>query len=282
MLLIADSGATKTEWCAVSASGNERVKTQGISPYFHTPVQIAELLRSELLPHLPQSDVSRIFYYGTGCTSPQTAKVVTDALKVLFPAASINVSYDLVGAAHALCGNSEGIACILGTGSSSGYYNGRSIEKNIAGLGYVLGDEGSGAYIGKMFAAQYLYGKLDKDLADSFEKEFNVTPDTLLSKIYSEPFANRLLASYSYFLHANRRHPQVEIILKKGLGDFFAIHISEYEQCKRVPVHFTGSISFVYRDIIMQLCKEFGFTCGNIIKEPMDGLLEYYQQQKAF
>lgn len=277
MILIADGGATKTEWCLLSASGNKKIKTQGISPYFLNAGQIAELLRLQLLPDLDEPvDVSEIHYYGTGCTAPQTSKVIADALEQLFPRAKIEVSYDLVGAAHALCGNEAGIACILGTGSSSGYYNGKEIEKNIAGLGYVLGDEGSGAYFGKMFATQYLYGKIDSGLAHSFEQELALTPDTLLYKIYSEPFANRFLASFSFFLSRNKQHPQVSHILRNGLNDFFEIHLSEYSQRHDVPVHFTGSISVVYRDFITQLCVEHKFTCGRIIKDPIDGLADFY------
>lgn len=281
MLLIADSGATKTQWCAVSVSGNAKIKTQGISPYFLTSNQIYELLQKELLPFLPHPNVSHIHYYGTGCTSDHTVTVLAEALKGLFPSADIHISYDLVGAAHALCGHAAGIACILGTGSSSGYYNGQSIEKNIAGLGYVLGDEGSGAHMGKIFSALYLYGKLDPALCSSFEKEFDIDPATLLSKIYGEQNPNRLLASFSFFLARNRLHPQVEQLLKQSLRDFFEIHISEYKQCRDVPIHFTGSVSFTYSDIIRHLCDEFSFTCGNIIKEPIDGLLAYYLEKKA-
>ncbi len=282
MILIADSGATKTEWCILSASVNTRIKTQGISPYFLNAVQVAELIRSELLPGVGQPlEISDIHYYGTGCTAPQTSKVIADALADVFPGAIVNVSYDLFAAAHALCGNNEGIACILGTGSSSGYFDGKEIRKNIPGLGYVLGDEGSGAYLGKMFAIQYLYNKIDPSLRVLFEAEFALNPDKLLYKTYSEPYASRFFASFSYFLSRNRLHPQVKAILKKGLADFFDIHVSEYEQRHKVPVHFTGSISVVYRHIIKQLCDQHDITCGNIIAEPMDGLIDYYRGRYA-
>lgn len=282
MILIADSGATKTEWCIISASGNKRIKTQGISPYFLNSQQVAELIRSELLSAVgEQLNISDIYYYGTGCTAPQTSKVIADALGKVFPQAKINVSYDLFAAAHALCGSNPGIACILGTGSSSGYYDGKAIKKDIAGIGYVLGDEGSGAYLGKLFAAQYLYNKIEAELKFSFEKQLDVNPDRLLYKIYSEPFANRFFASFSYFLSDNREHPQVSVILEKGIRDFFDIHLCEYEQRHDVPIHFTGSISVTYSDIIRQLCTENNFTCGNIIKEPMDSLIDYYRGRYA-
>ncbi len=277
VILIADGGATKTEWCVLSASGVKKIKTPGISPYFLNTDQIVQLLRSQLLPEIQQPEnIADIHYYGTGCTAPQTSKVIADALEDLFPEANTEVSYDLVGAAHALCGNDAGIACILGTGSSSGYYNGKGIEKNIPGLGYVLGDEGSGAYLGKMFATHYLYNKIDTDLRLSFEHEFDLTPDTLLYKVYSEPFANQFFASFSHFLSRNMNHPQLSVILRKGINDFFDIHLSEYDQRHHVPVHFTGSISTVYSDIIRQLCSEHQFTCGNIMKDPIDGLIDYY------
>lgn len=282
MILIADSGATKTEWCILSDSVTKRIKTQGISPYFLNSKEVAELIRAELLPGLEgHVSISDIHYYGTGCTAPKTSKVIADALADVFAGANVNVFYDLFGAAHALCGNTEGIACILGTGSSSGYFDGIDIRKNIAGLGYVLGDEGSGAYLGKMFATQYLYNKIDELLSVLFEDEFDLDPDKLLYKTYSEPYASRFFASFSYFLSRNREHPQVNRILKKGIGDFFEIHISEYEQRHSVPIHFTGSISVAYSDIIMELCAENKITCGKIIKEPMDGLVDYYRGRYA-
>jgi N-acetylglucosamine kinase-like BadF-type ATPase len=280
MILIADSGSTKTEWCIVSAEGNMRIKTQGISPYFHTSEDICRILLEELMPSLPEPQkVTEIFYYGTGCTADATINVVRDALSQLFANAKSQITYDLIAAAHALCGSEKGIACILGTGSNSGYYNGHEIERNIPGLGYILGDEGSGAYMGKLLACEYLYDRLDRKLEEKFEEKFMVDKHTLLDKVYSSSLANRLLASFSRFISDNRGHPEIDKILFRGLDDFFSIHIAEYKESKSVPVHFTGSIAWAYRDILRELCKKYSFECGNIIREPMDGLLHYYQQK---
>lgn len=280
MILIADGGSTKTEWCIVSDEVNLRIKTQGLSPYFQTNEDIVRILSEELLPSLKEpGKISEIYYYGTGCTADATINVVRNALVRIFPDAQLEVNYDLIAAAHALCGNQPGIACILGTGSNSGYYNGHQIERNIPGLGYVLGDEGSGAYIGKILASEYLYDKLDKELEEEFERKFDFNKHSLLDKVYSSTLANRLLASFSMFISENRGHPRIEKILLKGLDDFFSIHIAEYEQSKFVPVHFTGSIAWVFRDIILQLCNSYSFECGKIIREPMDGLLDYYRQK---
>jgi N-acetylglucosamine kinase-like BadF-type ATPase len=276
-MLIADSGSTKTEWCVLAPNGNTRIKTQGISPYFLNTKDICKLLENDLLPQIADpKKINAIYYYGTGCTAPVMNKIVEDALVTLFPSAKINIAYDLVAAAHALCGKSKGIACVLGTGSSSGYYNGSEIERDIPGLGYILGDEGSGAYLGKLLCTSFLYGRLDEKLSLDFSSAFKVSKDSLLEKIYSSPHANRLLASFSIFLSENRSHPMIEAIIKRGLGDFFSVHISSYTESKKYPVHFTGSIAWHYADMIRVICDEYGFECGKIIKEPMDGLLEYH------
>jgi N-acetylglucosamine kinase-like BadF-type ATPase len=281
MILIADCGSTKCEWCVLTDSENKRILTQGISPYFLTEQQICRLLETELIPQLREHPVARqVFYYGTGCTGPITVGVVTNALRELFPKATIFVTYDLVAAAHALCGNEKGIACILGTGCNSGYYNGKDIERNSPGLGYILGDEGSGAHLGKMIIRKYMYGDFDKEMKKRFEQRFAISEQELLHNVYTLPLANRYIGSFSIFLSENRGHPLVEEILLEGLGDFFRVHISSYSQYKEVPVHFTGSIAWGYSDVLQQLGSTYGVEIGKIIKEPMDGLLDYYSEVK--
>jgi glucosamine kinase len=281
MILIADCGSTKCEWCVISDADNKRILTQGISPYFLNTPQITKLLEVELMPQLREYPVTQqIFYYGTGCTGTTTINTVSEALSALFPKARVQVTYDLVAAAHALCGNTKGIACILGTGCNSGYYNGSVIERNSPGLGYILGDEGSGSHLGKLIIRKYMYGELDKEMKNKFEQRFDVNEQQLLHNVYTAPLANRYLASFSIFLSENRGHPQIEEWLLEGLGDFFAVHISSYAQCREVPVHFTGSIAWGYSDVLTQLGSNYGFEIGKIIKEPMDGLLDYYSESK--
>jgi N-acetylglucosamine kinase-like BadF-type ATPase len=279
MFLIADSGSTKTEWCVVSGNNIQKVRTEGISPYFHSTERILEILDAELLPHISSAgNIREVFYYGTGCTTENMQNIIRYALAPTFPHANVHITYDLVAAAHALCGTEKGIACILGTGSNSGYYNGSVIEKNIPGLGYVLGDEGSGSYLGKKLVAEYLYDNMDADLKKKFEEKYVDNEKlSVLEKVYSQPLANRYLSTMSLFLGANRGNEMIEKIITEGLDDFFSRHISKYKESAAVPVHFTGSIAWHYRDVIVRLCSKYGFQPGNIIKEPMDNLLNYYK-----
>jgi N-acetylglucosamine kinase-like BadF-type ATPase len=280
MILIADSGSTKSEWGILSGHDTEFIRTQGISPYFLNTDQIKILLQQELLPGIPDpADISEIYYYGTGCTAPGTISIVFNALTVLFPAATIHITYDLLAPAHALCGGNKGIACILGTGSNSCYYNGEKVEKNIPGLGYILGDEGGGAYLGKMIIAEFLYGNLDEELDRVFEERFGIDKDTLLEKVYSSSLPNRFLALFSLFFSEHRGHPAIEKLLKQGLDDFFTKHIMKYAESKNVPIHFTGSIAWAYRDILLELCKNHGFQLGKIVKEPMKDLVNYHREK---
>ncbi|MEO5997757.1 MAG: N-acetylglucosamine kinase [Chitinophagaceae bacterium] len=280
MILIADSGSTKAEWGILSGNDTEIIKTQGISPYFLSTAQIKVLLQQELLPGITEPEnISKIYYYGTGCTAPGTIGIVFNALSVLFPAATIHITYDLVASAHALCGQSKGIACILGTGSNSCYYNGDIVEKNKPGLGYILGDEGGGAWLGKLLIAEYLYGNLEKEIEQEFQVRFGTNKDSMLERVYSSSLPNRFLASFSLFFAEHRGHPHLEKLLKAGLDAFFTKHIMSYAESKTVPVHFTGSISWAYRDILMELCESYGFQVGKIAKEPMKDLLDYYRKR---
>ncbi|MEO6327985.1 MAG: N-acetylglucosamine kinase, partial [Ginsengibacter sp.] len=195
--LIADSGSTKTSWCLISGNRKKIFLTQGMSPYFLNSKQIQEILIKEVKPNIKKINIDEIFYYGTGCSSPQNSKLVKTALKSVFPEAKIQVDHDLMAAAKALCGNKKGIACILGTGSSYCYYNGKKIIKNSPGLGYILGDEGSGAYLGKKVIQHYLYDIFDDDLRSRFDAKFVTNGVEILNAIYKEPLANRYMASFA-------------------------------------------------------------------------------------
>ena len=184
--LIADSGSTKTEWCLLKGNSKNIFTAQGMSPYFVTGVEMEDIIRKEVLPLLKRSQVDEVYYYGTGCTNPANLKMVKKALKNCFPVASLSVDTDVVGAAKALCGKEKGIACILGTGSSSCYYNGRRIVKNSPGLGFILGDEGSGAHLGKKVIQYYLYNIFDDDLRSRFDAKFVTNTNEILNSIYKK------------------------------------------------------------------------------------------------
>lgn len=274
--LIADSGATKAEWCLIGKDRRKTIFTQGISPYFLSTVQIKELLLKELLPKLRDAGINEIYYYGTGCANPENAKSVQKALQSVFPDSRVKVTHDLMGAAKALCGDGKGIACILGTGSNSCYYNGKKIVNNSPGLGYVLGDEGSGAYLGKKVVQYYLYDTFDEELRGRFDLTYTTNKTEILENVYKKPLPNRYLAGFARFLAENRGHYMIENIIEDGLNDFFFTHLCKYKEAWRMPIHFTGGVSFGFRDVIQQLCESYEFELGKIIKNPMVGLTDYH------
>ncbi|MEY3433395.1 MAG: hypothetical protein RL131_1331, partial [Bacteroidota bacterium] len=241
-----------------------------------TGAVIENLIRKEFSKKNLEAAVDFIYYYGTGCKAAKNAKIVHKALSHVFPHAKIHVTHDLMGAAIALCGNEHGVACILGTGSNSCSFNGKRIIKNSPGLGYVLGDEGSGFYLGKKVIQHYLYGTFDDTLMHLFEVQFKTTKDEILARVYKEPFANRYLAGFCKFLSANRGHYMIENIIEDGLRDFFEIHLKSYPQAKTEPVHFVGSIAYHFKDKISELCNSYGFQLGRILKAPMKGLAKYH------
>jgi len=276
--LIADSGSTKCEWGLLSNGKKKIINTQGISPYFVKREDIVAILENELLPELKNVEVEELFFYGTGLTNPTNEKVVRLALKEVFSGVEIMLEDDLLGAARALCGREKGIACILGTGANSCYYNGKKIVKNSPGLGYILGDEGSGSYLGKKVIQYYLYNTFDEDLLYRFNKQFNVTKDEILNSVYKKPLANRYLASYAIFLAENRGHYMIENIIEDGLNDFFFNHLYKYEETWKLPINFTGSIAFGFKDVLQELCHTYELELGTIMQSPMDGLIEYHKE----
>lgn len=276
--LIADSGSTKAEWCLLSGGKKKTLFTQGISPYFLNQQQITDLLVTELQPKLKKVAVERVFYYGTGCANPDNAKRIKAALKKVFPGARITVDTDLMAAARAGCGREKGIACILGTGSNSCYYNGRSIVKNSPGLGYVLGDEGSGAYLGKKVLQYYLYHTFDEELRARFDATYTTNSVEILEQVYRKPLPNRYLSTFTLFLAENRGHYMIENIIEDGINDFFFQHLSKYNEVWKHPVHFVGGVAWGFKDVVVELCKGYGFEPGTILKNPMQGLVSFHQQ----
>lgn len=276
--LIADSGATKTEWCLLKDGKPKMKATQGISPYFFTEEKIVQLLETELSPSLPElASTTEIHYYGTGMGSPVNVQMLKKALKQVFKNASIEISDDMLAAARALNGRSKGLACNLGTGSFCCYYDGKKIAKKSPGIGYVLGDEGSGAYLGKKVIQYFLYKTFDEELNYKFEKKYNVGHVEILENVYRKPLANRYLATFSFFLYENRGHYMIENIIEDGLNDFFFTHLCKYREVWKLPVHFVGGVAFGFKDVLEQLCNTYEFELGKILNKPMGGLIEYHR-----
>ena len=274
--LIADSGATKCEWCLIANGKKKKLLTTGISPYFLNEDQIYLLLQKQLVPKLKDAVINEVHFYGTGLSNQNNVEMLKAVLKKTFKKAKISVETDLMAAARALCGREKGIACILGTGSNSCFYNGRKMIKNSPGIGYILGDEGSGAYLGKKVIQHYLYQTFDEELMTSFEKRFLTSPIEILENVYKKPMANRYLASFAIFLAENRGHYMIENIIEDGLNEFFFTHIYKYKESWTHPINFIGSIAYGFKDILQELCNGYELELGKVMKAPMKGLIVYH------
>lgn len=281
-ILIADSGATKCEWCLVDGKKKRTVFTQGISPYFLNSVEIESIIRNEMLPGLkkfPLSSIKEVHYYGTGCINPNNVKIVKAALLKVFKVKKTEVTHDLMGIARAACGDSKGIACILGTGSNACYYNGKKIMQISPGLGYALGDEGSGAYLGKKVIQYYLYNTFDEELRYKFDEKYHTSQSEILENVYKKPLPNRYLASFTLFLAENRGHYMIENIIEDGLNDFFFTHLCKFRESWKLPINFVGSVGYAFRDVLKDLCHSYEFELGKVLKNPMDGLVKYHTEK---
>ncbi len=275
--LIADSGSTKTAWCLINEKTTKTFYTQGLSPYFLSTEQIEYIIAEELKQKLRKTVPDEIFFYGTGCSNADNVRLVKKAVQKVFTGAKVHVDHDLMGAAKALCGHEKGIACILGTGSNSCYYNGKKIVKNSPGLGYVLGDEGSGADLGRKVIQYFLYNTFDEDLMDRFQAKYNTNSDEILTAVYKKPLPNRYLASFTDFLVDNRGHYMIENIIEDSFNDFFFHHIYKYKESWTMPINFTGSVAYGFRDVLKDLCNSYELKLGKVIKKPMDGLVKFHR-----
>ena len=277
-ILIADSGSTKTDWCLLSGRKRTAVVTQGLSPYFLSEAQMSSVISSEVATALGKKKVDEVYFYGTGCNTTANTSLVKKALKHNFKDANVHVDTDLVAAAKALCGDEKGIVCILGTGSNSCYYNGKKIVKNSPGIGYILGDEGSGAYLGRKVLQYYLYDTYDEDLRSRFDAQFVTNSTEILNNVYKMPLPNRYLASFALFLSQNRGHYMVENILEDGLNDFFFNHVYKYKESWSLPIHFVGGVAYEFGDVIKELCNSYELQPGRILRSPMKGLIAYHNK----
>jgi N-acetylglucosamine kinase-like BadF-type ATPase len=277
--LIADSGATKCHWTLMQSNKKTTVNTIGISPYFLSTQEMIQLLEQSFAKKTNVTKIEAVYFYGTGLTNLDNIKSLKKALKTVFPNAALSIETDLVAAARSSCQNEKGVVCILGTGSNTGFYNGKKITKNSPGLGYVLGDEGSGAYLGKKVIQYFLYQTFDEELMAAFEKKFNLNKDAILNSIYKAPFPNRTLASFAPFLTEHRGHYMIENIIEDGLNDFFFAHINKMNESWIHPIHFVGGVAFAFKDVIKQLALSYEIELGKIIKSPMEGLITFHKKQ---
>lgn len=274
MILIADSGSTKTDWALVDSPGVSVVHTQGISPVHQSREDISRIIQDELKPQLGNAVVTDVRFYGSG-VRPELESVVEAVLRDSFTSvASVEAHSDMLGAARALCGKSEGIACILGTGANSCYYDGNTIAGNTPAMGYILGDEGSGAWIGKRFLHDLYKEILPKNVLVEFEAETGLSLPLIINKVYREPMANRFLASLSPFVHSHKDEAGVRQMLIEGFSDFLNFNILPYKR-KDLSVSFVGSIAYFFEAELREAAEITGFTIGAIERSPLDGMIRF-------
>ena len=277
MILIADSGSTKTDWALQSADGVlARFHTQGINPFHQDRTVIAGILSCELLPQIDADAVERVCFYGSG-VRPELESVMVSLLQGTFLRAKhVEAHSDLLGASRALCGHNYGIASILGTGANSCLYDGKTIIQNTPALGYILGDEGSGGVLGKHFLHELYKGVLSKDICSEFEREYGLTMADVIQRVYREPMPNRFLASLAPFIHRHLSDDAVKQIVINNFRDFFRYNIRPYG-LSGMPVSFVGSIAWYFRDQLSEAARIEGFAVGTILRSPIEGLIEYHQ-----
>jgi N-acetylglucosamine kinase-like BadF-type ATPase len=221
-----------------------------------------------------EESITHIHFYGAGCT-PEKAILLKGILLTFFPQAEISVESDLLGAARSLCGKEKGIACILGTGSNSCEYDGEKIVSNVSPLGYILGDEGSGAVLGKRLVGDCLKRQLPEAICQAFLKETRLSPAEIIDKVYRQPQANRFLASLTPFLSAHRETPEIHALLLSCFTDFFRRNVMQYEY-QRKEVHFTGSIAWFFKEEVTEAAHALNIRTGKFIKSPIQGLTIYH------
>lgn len=278
MVLIADCGSTKCDWLLVHGGRDQQLEnTVGFSPFFHSTAEIEEILKTQLVSKLEPSKVEHVWFYGTGVHDDFRAEIVSAALRKVFPKAEVEVEHDLLASARATCKRSAGIACILGTGSNSCYYDGEKILDNVTSLGWLLGDEGSGTHLGKALLRAWFYRELPTDLNSAFNIAYPEGPDVIKDRVY-EKGANAYLATFTRFLGDHLQHPYIQGLVAASLGEFLDRHVCKYSGYQHVPVHFVGSIAHHFQEVLERCMEERKLKLGMIIRKPIYPLAEYHLQ----
>ena len=278
MILIADSGSTKTDWCVVENGVLvQQIFTKGTNPFFQSEEEISNEIATALLPELKTDEFDAVYFYGAGCGFPDKIEIVHRAIsKQLKVKGNVEVATDMLAAARGLCGREAGIACIMGTGSNSCYYDGENIVANVSPLGFILGDEGSGACLGKLMVGDLLKNQMTPELKEKFLKQFDLTPADIIDRVYRKPFPNRFLASLSPFLAQNINEPCVHELVLNSFKDFFKRNIMQYENYQNLKVNLIGSVAFYYKEVLAEAAEAMGIQLGTIIQSPMEGLIKYH------
>jgi len=276
IILIADSGSTKTDWVLCNGSIIiKRVKTQGLNPTIQSSDEILAVLKAELADNIDTTAPQKIFFYGAGCAYDTANNRMKQALEAVFTTKEIEIYSDLLASARALCGHEEGIACILGTGSNSCLYDGKNIIDNTPSMGYILGDEGSGAHLGRQLVSDCVKKQLPKAIREKFMQEYNLDVATILERVYHTPLPNRWLASLTPFIQENKKNAEVHTMLKHCFTQFFQRNVMVYRR-SWLPIHISGGIGMNFSEEIRETAESLGLSVGNIVESPMEGLIKFH------
>lgn len=277
--LIADSGSTKTDWRLVASNGEtHQIQTDGLNPYYQNTAQMVATLQAQLLPELKTGVVTNVFFYGTGCTGSTVNDTVADALRTVLPALQqVEVDSDMVGAARATNGHQAGITCILGTGSNACCYDGERITRGIQSLGFWLGDEGSGGYLGKTLVRDFFQQRLPTELHDAFGARYNLDRLTLLDHAYKKPFPNRYFAAFTPFLTDHLSHSHIATLVTDAFVLFLETYVKRFPESETWLVHFVGSIAHHFAQPLHQAIQQTRLTMGTVLKAPVERLVQFHQ-----
>lgn len=276
MQLIADSGSTKVDWRAIKDDGSiVEISTEGINPVFITPEEIVKILSQKLLPVIGPG-VKNVYFYGAGVVSPQLIATLSESFKKVFPESETFAASDVLAAARALCGHNPGIACIMGTGSNSCFYDGENIAKNVRAGGFILGDEASGGVLGKKLISDFIKGLLPAHIQAEFDKRYDLDYMKVVEKVYKQPMPSRFLASFAPFINEFIADPYMENLVSTSFDEFFKRNISQYDY-KNHTVNFVGSIAYYFKDKLVAAAEKNGMKVGRVLKTPIEGLVEYHK-----
>lgn len=279
MILIADSGSSKTDWRVIREDGKvEQFRTVGFNPYYQKEEDMLRDLRTKEMVALKGS-IEEVYFYGAGCTAEKNKASVRRVINAIIGDATVEVDYDLIAAAKATCGHKPGIACILGTGSNSGDYNGDKITTSRPSPGYLLGDEGGGSYIGRHFLQDFIYDDMPREIRELAIKELGLATLDIQENVYQKPFPNRYMASFCKFIGEHKDHPYCFNLFYNGFVDFFKRHVMRYENYKDKPVNFVGSIAYYNSDILRKVGSDLEVSIQIILEAPIAGLTLYHQEK---
>ncbi len=280
MILIADSGSTKTSWCFFSRENHsEKISTSGINPFFRTTEDITTELQKNLVPKI-KTTINEIYFYGAGIINEGKGNVVKFALQELFPFAKIDVQSDLLAAARATLGKEKGIACILGTGSNSCLYNGNKIVEHAPPLGFILGDEGSGAVLGRKLVSDYFKKLMPENIAQKFQEQFPINYADFMESVYKKEKPNKFLSRFVPFIKENISDEYCEQLVKQSFEEFLQRNVFNYSNFRKQKISFVGSVAFYFHTLLESVISKNGLQLGSIEKEPIKGLIHFHKKQK--